>query len=215
MSLLLATCLLLSSVTSTAWADELPADHDTGQIATIEELGISLSLDPPEASAAALLKLPTIYALPGSIAYWFKSVWEDLRFALATTPEKRAELLLEFSQKRLAESYQAIQNDKHQAAIEALTEYQDDQADLTSYIDVLLNEEIDVEPYLKKLQEQLSLQKTLQEFAEMKILDSEAKARISSLLYLQPEQTVALDRQLEKYVLGVKTRKIRPQSSAD
>lgn len=181
--------------------------QESGEVASLEELGISISLDPPQASAAALLELPTIYALPGSIAYWFKSVWEEVRFMFANTPEKRAQLLLEFSQKRLAEGYQAIQSGKNQAAIDAFTEYQADQDDLASYIDVLLNEEVDVEPYLKKIQEQLSLQKTLQEFAEMKVLDTEAKNRISSLLYLQPSQTIALERQLQRYVLGVKTRK--------
>ncbi len=175
---------------------------------TLQSLGIEVAVDPSQSSASALIQLPSVYAIPGSFTYWFKSIIEQIQYILASTPESRTQLLLDFSQQRLAEGYQAIQDNNPQAAVDALTKYQQQQQELSDYLNTLQLDNVDMQPYLDKLEQQIGIQKALEDFVEQKVTDADIRSRVTSLLQVQPTQVVAFQKQADRVILG--EHKIRP-----
>lgn len=178
----------------------------------LQAAGVEIAIDPSQASASALLQLPSVYAVPGSLVYWLKSTIEQIQYILASSPESRTQLLLDFSQQRLAESYQAVQQKDPQAAVEALTKFQQQQQELSGYLHLLEADKIDMQPYLDKLKQQLGIQRALEQYVEQTMNDPDARNRVTSLLQIQSSQMLAFKKEEGLVVLGQRDRRL-PQSS--
>jgi hypothetical protein len=127
--------------------------------------GVEVSTKPPVASAEAVLSLPSVYVLPGTPFYWFREMWESLQLIMARSDDARAELLLEFAERRLAEGYQAVKDGRMDQAIDAAQRYRQQHQQAIDQLAVLAKDHKDVAlPLLQKLDEQLKLQQNLQSF---------------------------------------------------
>lgn len=169
---------------------------------TLKDAGVVIATEAPEASAAALLKLPDVYALPGSFSYWLNQVIEEIQLIFTSNPEDRTALLLSFSQKRLAEGYEAIKRGDVEAAVASLQRYQDKQIDLTTALHQLDKLDAEVMPYLETLNEQLEIQQSLKQYSEEQEIEGETGDKISSLLEVSPVQRLAWSRYHETMLLG-------------
>jgi hypothetical protein len=191
-------CLLL-----TAWWPATVQATDPALDAL--QQNVAVAYQPPQASAEALLSLPSVYVLPGSFLYWFKHVVEEVRLLLAANPQQRSALLLEFSQQRLAEGYQAISQQNWPAARQALQEYQRQQDDLSKSLSALQQNNQNVDSLLDQLRSQLGVQQALDEFVS-KNPQKEAK-EIGALLKIRPQQTLALATAENGALLGAHDQK--------
>lgn len=209
--LMIRRCLFIISllVVVASYPVQVQADQTTD---VLQAAGVEIAIEPSQASASALLQLPSVYAVPGSLVYWFKGVIEQVQYILASSPESRAELLLDFSQQRLAEGYQAIQGGDPQAAIEALTKYQQQQQELSGYLQLLESDQVEMQPYLDKLKQQLGIQKALEDYVEQQLDQPEVRNRVTSLLQIQSNQVLAFKQAEERAVLGQKNQ--RPNQSS-
>lgn len=163
-----------------------------------------LAYHPPQASAEAFLRLPTVYVLPGSFLYWLKHAYEQFQLILTADPTSRSQLLLDLSQERLAEGYQAMKEGKWSSAVSAFHEYQDHQAEITGLLTEVQNHSEDVQPILNRLKQQLQLQQSLKQIGE-KVAPNSTKQKISLLLEISHQQTLALAQFEQGALLGVKT----------
>jgi hypothetical protein len=158
---------------------------------TMVEQNLAVAYQPPQASAEALLTLPTVYVLPGSFLYWFKHTYEQLRLMVESDPQKRTALLLQFSQQRLAEGYQALQKQDWSVAKQSFANYQQDQKAASQQLNALQANKKDVNSLLDVLRLQLGVQKALDAYNQQQAPKDESKD-ISALLRIRPEQTLAL-----------------------
>jgi hypothetical protein len=127
-----------------------------------KQAGVVVSVKPPQASAEAVVQLPSVYVLPGSFLYWFKHVIEEVQLILATSDQQRAGLLLTFSQRRLEESYQAINEGKVSAAIDAMQQYQQQHQEIVGQLEQLQQTHPNqFRDLIKRLQDQLKIQDSL------------------------------------------------------
>lgn len=198
-SLLIA--VILCGLTSTSIRAEGVAD------------GLAIGTAPPQASAEALLELPTVYALPGSTWYWLKHVWEDVQLLVTVDDSQRAELLLRFSQQRLAEGYQAIKNGDADTAVAALSRYQDQQRDLAASLDQLQQQDVQLNPFLIRLKEQLGLQQALEDYAKTELTRPGQAQDVTMLLQVQPIQTLVFNAADKQYLLGASAFQPEAQAS--
>jgi hypothetical protein len=177
------TCLGL------AWMPQAQAAEDpTWQ--TVQQ-NMAVAYQPPQASAEALLSLPSVYVLPGSFLYWFKHTYEELRLALTADPQQRSALLLQFSQHRLAESYQAMQHGNWSASVQALQEYQRDQQSLSEILASLQTNHTQIDDLLGTLKTQLGIQQALGEWVK-KQAPAGQQQTVGALLQVRSQQTLAL-----------------------
>jgi hypothetical protein len=190
----------------------MPVHAEESALKSLEEAGIVVAMDPPEASAEALLKLPDVYALPGTFSYWVMHLIEEVQLLFTADPEDRASLLLSFSRNRLAEGYEAVKSGKADAALHSLQDYQQGQVDLATSLNNLQNEDVSLKPYLDRLNEQLGLQQALQEYVESEVLDQVKQDEISGLLEISEVQRLVWQRQTESVLLG--ERDVRQPSEA-
>lgn len=167
---------------------------------------ITVAYQPPQASAEALLSLPSVYVVPGSFLYWFKHVIEEIRLVLAADPQQRSGLLLEFSQQRLAEGYQAMQHQDWQSAKRALHDYQYTQDELAKSLQSMQEDNTDVDELLQQLKRQLGVQQALDMYVDSKAPAKDAE-EISALLQIRPRQTLALATAEGGALLGARDKK--------
>lgn len=186
---------------------------DTNQL--LKDAGVVVALDPPQASAEALLKLPTAYALPGTFSYWLKNIIDQIQLIFTSDPADRAELLLAFSKERLAEGYDAVKSGKAEAALASLERYQNEQIELTTALSKLQDNDIDITPYMNRLNEQLGIQNALQDFVQQEVEDGQAKDKITQLLDISPVQHLAWQQYSQSALLGERDirRQDNPQST--
>lgn len=152
---------------------------------------VAVAYTPPQASAEALLTLPTVYVLPGSFLYWFKHVYEEIQLVFASDPQDRSALLLKFSRARLAEGYQALGQENWSAATESFKEYQQTQEEVAQLLADLQSRKKDVTQLLDQLKAQLGVQQAIDQFSQKHAPQSKAK-EIGALLKIRPAQTLAL-----------------------
>jgi hypothetical protein len=131
----------------------------------IKDAGLQVSTQQPQASAEALLRLPSVYILPGSFFYWCKQIAESIHLLFVTKPEDRASLLLDMSNQRLAEGYQAMKNGQWQAAATSLQNFQQEQQSLSDSLGGMDLQQSQWKQLLDRLQKQLQLQQSLHTFA--------------------------------------------------
>lgn len=179
----------------------------------LNDAGVVIATEPPQASAEALLQLPSVYTLPGSFTYWLKQIVEQIQLIFTSDPADRTNLLLAFSRDRLAESYEAVKSGKAEQALAALQRYQKDQSELATSLNSLQDADVDIAPYLDRLQEQLGLQQALQEFVEGEIIDQENRDEVSQLLDVSPVQRLAWQRYNQSALLGERDINLNPESS--
>lgn len=172
---------------------------------------LAVAYQAPQSSAEALLSLPNVYVLPGSFLYWFKHLVEDVRLMLAADEQERSQLMLEFSQERLAEGYQAIKDSNWPAAKEAFASYQSTQEELAKSVSVLQQSDGNVDDLLDQLSRQLGVQQALEKLVGTNPAP-EAK-EIGAILRIRPSQTLALARSEEGALLGANDQKLATQSA--
>ena len=85
----------------------VPARAEEALPGTLENAGIVVATESPQASAEALLQLPDVYAMPGTFTYWLKQIIDQIQLIFTSDPEDRTNLLLAFSRDRLSEGYEA------------------------------------------------------------------------------------------------------------
>ena len=193
----------------------MPAQAEEGLPQTLEDAGIVVATESPQASAEALLQLPDVYAMPGTFTYWLKQIIEQIQLIFTSDPEDRTNLLLAFSRDRLAEGYEAIKSGKAEQALVALQRYQDDQFDLATSLNSIQDADanINIAPYLDRLQEQLELQQALQEFAKQEVIDQVDRDEISLLLDISSVQRLAWQRYNQSALLGERDVHPTPQAT--
>ena len=191
----------------------VPARAEEALPGTLENAGIVVATESPQASAEALLQLPDVYAMPGTFTYWLKQIIDQIQLIFTSDPEDRTNLLLAFSRDRLSEGYEAIKSGKAEQALAALQRYQDDQFDLATSMDSLQNKDVDIAPYLDRLQEQLELQQALQDFVEQEVIDQENRDKVSQLLDVSSVQRLAWQRYNQSALLGERDIHPTPQAT--
>lgn len=174
-------------------------------IQTLQQ-NVAVAYQAPQASAEALVSLPTIYVLPGSFLYWFKHLVEQVQLAWTSDPAKRSQLLLDLSQQHLAEGYQAMKNGNWSSSIKALQDYQDRQQDLASQLKVLQDNHQNVQMMINRVKQQLDMQQALNNLAKTKA-PAEDKQQISDLLQIRSNQTLALATSEGGALLGAETQR--------
>ena len=97
----------------------------------------------------------------------------------------------------------------------ALQRYQDDQFDLATSLNSIQDADanIDIAPYLDRLQEQLELQQALQEFAKQEVIDQVDRDEISLLLDISSVQRLAWQRYNQSALLGERDIHPTPQAT--
>lgn len=100
--------------------DEEIVAHTTAT--AFEDLGIAVRTDKPEGAVLAVA-LPDVYILPDSKLYWLVQLWESIRIIFAEDPQERADLLLEFSKKRLSETYDLLKKENVSVAVTTVERY--------------------------------------------------------------------------------------------
>jgi hypothetical protein len=128
--------------------------------------GIEVSVKPSQASAEALVALPSLYLLPDSPLYWLRQVFEELQLLLAANERDRVNLLLQFSQRRLAEGYQAVKEGKVESAVKSLQQYRQDHQELATKVEQFDPQADELKPIFTTLKEQLELQDLLKSFVD-------------------------------------------------
>lgn len=89
---------------------------------TLEELGVAIKTEQPVGAVLAVA-LPDVYILPGSRLYWIVQIWESIRLLITEDPAERAEVLLGYSKKRLAETYALVQDNSLDTALQTIERY--------------------------------------------------------------------------------------------
>jgi hypothetical protein len=107
------------------------------------------------------INLPDVSILPGTPLYRLKTIWENIQFFLAGSEEDKVNLLIEFSQSRLAEALILIKQNKPKLAEEAIQAYEQIAADLEQMVSDLAPNEV-VTPYVHKVEAQENKYKLLQ-----------------------------------------------------
>lgn len=195
------------------WPSWAVAQEDASPLQDLLEQNIEIAYDPPQASSEALVALPSIYIRPGSALYWLKHTSEEVRLFFTSDPEQKSQLMLEFSQRRLAEGYDALQEHDWQSAQKALEGYQLRQSDVATLLREMQRDGQDIEALLELLRDQLGMQQALQQYVTEQVPAGQQPV-ISSLLDIRPNQTLALAVAEHGALLGEQsTQSAQPQSS--
>ncbi len=179
---------------------------------TLQSAGVEITTEPSQASAEALLKLPSVYTMPGTFTYWIKQIVEQIQLIFTADPADRTDLLMAFSRDRLAEGYQAIKSGQAEQALAALQRYQQQQFDLATNLNSLQDTDVDIAPYLNRLQDQLGIQQALQDFVNQEVNDKANREKISQLLEVSSVQRLAWQRYNQSALLGA--RDVHPNLEA-
>jgi hypothetical protein len=193
-----------------AWFPAVSAAADP--VLQVVGQNVAVAYHPPQASAEALLNLPSVYVLPGSFLYWLKHLYEQLRLVFTSDPHQRSALLLQFSQQRLAESYQAMKNQDWPSTIKVLEDYQQNQQQLSGLISSLQARHLPVDDLLNQLKTQLGAQQALDDFAHQHAPVAQDK-RVGALLEIRSNQTLALAAAENGALLGAHVDRVTPQST--
>ena len=100
---------------------------------TLSDLGITIRLDKPEGAILAF-SLPDVYILPDSKLYLVVKFWESLQLLWADTAEEKSDLLFHFSEKRLAETVQLLEEEKSEDAVVNLSRYRGQLSQALSHV---------------------------------------------------------------------------------
>lgn len=205
-----AAAMLGIAILTVAWWPESATAEDT--LKQVVDQNVVVAYQPPQASAEALLSLPSVYIRPGSLLYWAKHLYEQVQLVFTADPEDRSALMLKFSQQRLAEGYQAAKEQDWSSAKAALVDYQQGQTGISNSLQQLQQDHQNIDQLLNLLKDQLGIQQALNDYVSKQAPPDEAK-QISALLLVRPNQNLALVAAENGSLLGIQSRRQATQSA--
>ena len=206
---MLKACILLVGLFFVASAWAWPALAYEASTAA-RQAGLSVTTDQPQASAEALLKLPSVYILPGSPLYWAKHLFETIRLIFAGSDQARASLLVQFGQERLAEGYQAFKEGKLDESVSSFSRYSENQDQLNAILSSLHTQKLPLGSLVEELQHQWDTQHLLEDRVSKS--KTPGSRRVSKLLHARAVEDLVYRLEPERAVLGARDR--RPQATA-